>query len=119
MLVQHLIRLQATAVDSETISEQAKRLREKILASAKSSQAKAELARKNEEEKVAQLKRQRGEEWLPSVAAQIAKEIAQEPKLPKVAPAVVQVPEETNPDAPLKKKKRKKVSKRQLGVVLD
>ena len=116
MLVQHLIRLQATAVDSETISEQAKRLREKILASAKFSQAKAELARKNEEEKIAQLKRQRGEEWLPSVAAQIAKEIAQEPKLPKVA----QVPEETNPDAPLKKKKRKKkVFKAQLGVVLD
>ena len=117
MLVQHLARLQATVVDSEVISEQAKRLREKILASAKSLQAKAELARKNEEERVAQLKRQRGEEWLPSVAVQIAKELANEPKLPKVVPAL---PAETNIDGSLKKKKRKKkVSKAQLGVVLD
>lgn len=119
-MLQHLVRLQTTVVDSETVSEQAKRLREKILASAKSSQAKAELARKNQEERIALLKRQRGEEWLPSVAAQIAKEIAKEPKLPKVAPVIVQVPDETNPDVPQKKKKRKKkVSKAQLGVVLD
>ncbi|KAG0605483.1 hypothetical protein M758_9G063100 [Ceratodon purpureus] len=118
---EHIVRLQAAVVDNETVSEQAKRLREKVLASAKSSQAKVELARKNEEERVAKLKRERGEEWLPSVAFQLAKETANEPKLPtKVAPTAVQVPEDTNTEVPLKKKKRKKkVSKAQLGVFLD
>lgn len=119
-MVQHFVRLQATVVDGETVEEQGKHLREKVLASAKSKQAKAELTRKKEEERIAELKRQRGEEWLPSVAVQIAKEIAKEPKLPKATPAVVLAPEETNTDAPPKKKKRKKkVSRAQLGVVVD
>jgi len=119
--VQHLVRLRATVVDSESVAEQAKQLRERALASAKSSQAQAELARKNEDERVAELKRQRGEEWLPSVALQIAKQIAKEPKLPKAAaPALVLAPEENITDAPPKKKKRKKkISKAQLGVVVD
>lgn len=118
---EHLVRLQATAVDGHTVAEQAKQLRDRALASAKSSQAKAELTRKKEDERVAELKRQRGEEWLPSVAIQIAKEIAKEPKLPKAAvPATVLAPEETKTDAPPKKKKRKKkISKAQLGIVVD
>lgn len=115
-----MVRLQATVVDSETVEEQAKHLREKVLTLAKSSQAKTELARKKEDERVAELKRRRGEEWLPSVAVQIAKEIAKEPKLPKAAPTIVLASEETNTDAPRKKKKRKKkVSRAQLGVVVD
>lgn len=121
MLVQHLVRLQATVVDGETVAHQAEQLRKRALASAESLQAKADLARKKEDERVAGLKRQRGEEWLPSVAVQIAKEIAKEPKLPKAAaPAIVLAPEETITDAPPKKKKRKKkVSKAKLGIVVD
>ena len=120
--MQHLVRLEATVVDSESVAEQAKRLREKVLASAKASQAKAALTRTKEEERVAQLKRERGEEWLPSVAVQIAKEAANEPKPPPkvVAPTIVQALDEGT-DAPLKKKKRKKKAPKvqQLGVVLD
>lgn len=115
---EHLVRLQATVVDGETVAHQAEQLRKRALASAKSAQTKADLARKKEDERVAELKRQRGEEWLPSVAVQIAKEIAEEPKLPKAAGVLA--PEETITDAPPKKKKRKKkVSKAKLGIVVD
>lgn len=121
MSMQHLVRLRATVVDTETVEEQGKRWREKSLASAKALQEKAGLARKKEEERVAQLKRERGEEWLPSIAAQIAKEAAKEPKVPKVDPATLSEADGANSEVPQKKKKKRKskASRKQLGVVVD
>ncbi|XP_024375153.1 uncharacterized protein [Physcomitrium patens] len=118
---EHLVRLRATVVDTETVEEQGKRWREKSLASAKALQEKAGLAKKKEEERVAQLKRERGEEWLPSIAAQIAKEAAKEPKVPKVDPATLSEADGANSEVPQKKKKKRKskASRKQLGVVVD
>ncbi|CAM6042576.1 unnamed protein product [Sphagnum compactum] len=68
---EHLVRLQAAAIDGETIRAEAKHAMAKALATSQVSAEVAEKAAKREEERVAALKRERGEEWLPAIAAQL------------------------------------------------
>ncbi len=70
-MIQHLVRLQAAAIDGETIRAEAKHAMAKALATSQVSAEVAEKAAKREEERVAALKRERGEEWLPAIAAQL------------------------------------------------
>ena len=71
--MQHFVRLQAAVVDGKSVKEQAERIRARILALAQAAQANFESATQKEEARIAQLKRERGEEWLPAIAAQMGK----------------------------------------------
>lgn len=66
--LQHLAHLQAAVVDGETVRLQADLLTARVLARAQAKQAIAEEATKREEERVANLKRERGEKWLPAIS---------------------------------------------------
>ncbi|KAJ7190843.1 hypothetical protein O6H91_03G126000 [Diphasiastrum complanatum] len=61
-------RLQAVVVDGATVQAEAARAAARALTSANREARAAELAARKEEERVASLKKQRGEEWLPALA---------------------------------------------------
>ena len=103
--MQHFVRLQAAVVDGENIKEQAERIRARILALAQAAQAKVKSETQKEEARVAQLKRERGEEWLPAIAAQMGKPL----KLVKPNSGGVLAAEQNASEPPKKKKKKKKV----------
>ena len=102
--MQHFVRLQAAVVDGENVKEQAERIRARILASAQAAQAKVKSETQKEEARVAQLKRERGEEWLPAIAAQMGKPL----KLVKPNSGGVLAAEQNASEPPKKKKKKKK-----------
>ena len=98
--MQHFVRLQAAVVDGENIKEQAERIRARILALAQAAQAKVKSETQKEEARVAQLKRERGEEWLPAIAAQMGKPL----KLVKPNSGGVLAAEQNASEPPKKKK---------------
>ncbi|GER53745.1 Sec-independent protein translocase protein TatA [Striga asiatica] len=63
--------LKSAAVDGANIIAAAKTAREKSLAKLEAREAAAKAAREREEQRVAELKRIRGERWLPSIARQM------------------------------------------------
>ena len=67
-MLQHLTHLQAAVVDGETVRLQADLLTAKVLARAQAKQAIAEEATKREDERVAKLRSERGEKWLPAIS---------------------------------------------------
>ena len=113
--MQHFVRLQAAVVDGKSVKEQAERIRARILASAQAAQAKVESATQKEEARVAQLKRERGEEWLPAIAAQMGKPL----KLVKPNSGGVPAAEQNASEPPKKKKKKKKKKNVETSVELE
>jgi hypothetical protein len=112
--VQHFVRLQAAVVDGKSVKEQAERIRARILALAQAAQANFESATQKEEARVAQLKRERGEEWLPAIAAQMGKPLKLVKPNSGGAPAA-----EQNASEPPKKKKKKKKKNVETSVELE
>ena len=113
--MQHFVRLQAAVVDGENIKEQAERIRARILALAQAAQAKVKSETQKEEARVAQLKRERGEEWLPAIAAQMGKPL----KLVKPNSGGVLAAEQNASEPPKKKKKKKKKKNVETSVELE
>lgn len=66
-------RLQSVAVDGESIMAAARNACQKSLARLEAKDAAAKEAAKREEERVAELKKIRGERWLPSLAKEMQK----------------------------------------------
>ena len=104
--MQHFVRLQAAVVDGKSVKEQAERIRARILALAQAAQANFESATQKEEARVAQLKRERGEEWLPAIAAQMGKPL----KLVKPNSGGAPAAEQNASEPPKKKKKNVETS---------
>ncbi|KAJ0692424.1 hypothetical protein HanPI659440_Chr15g0585791 [Helianthus annuus] len=63
--------LKSVVVDGDDIICSAKKAREKFLAKLEARDAAAKAKAKREEERVAELKRIRGERWLPAIARQM------------------------------------------------
>lgn len=66
--IQFRRRLKSVAVDGEDIIAAARNAFQKSLAKFEAKDAAAKVAARREEERVAELKRIRGERWLPSIA---------------------------------------------------
>ena len=69
--MQFRLQLQSVAVDGMDVITRANKAHQKSLAKREAKDAAAKIAAKREEERVVELKKVRGERWLPSIAREM------------------------------------------------